>query len=339
MLYDKGWDEEVYRYINDFLILYPNGYANTGYGFVYDHLSRLSPFVPRPILDIIGYYSIPTVCDAYWDRLSYICGIRKNINISVSSDLMTNAVNSGQTAWDDFCFPGIQTTLEANSDKIINYMNTNHIQHRTIPYIDVRFYDHLLDSSSGSHYWSKYYPVVELFGGPCHGEKYKVYFIDQKDNGIVHFGYITTFCWTSVYCSRYINFLIKVADARDNIIFEYCFDLNDKKVLIHINSVSINYIEECLFYIDVFCKQHNCVVLCSNGISDFSNNSYPLIRLIRDGDIKIENSSLPSENISDVFINRPIFIKYIIDVDGLVGNMSVRDICCGTLGITQDIVC
>jgi len=333
LMHTRGWDEEVYKYVNDFFILYSHGYAKTIHGFSYDHLSRLSPFIPRFIFNITGYYSILPLVDAYLDRLSYTCGIRKNINISVSSDLTT--VSTGML-WDSFLSPESQNILKVNADKIISYMKRNNILYRNDPYIDVRFYDNKNDSSAGTDNWAKHYPVVEILGGGGDEGRYKVYFIDQKDNSILHFSELSSFCWTCFFCNRYVNFLIKVSDMSDNIIYEYHFDLKDKKILVHISTTSADYIEECLFYIDIFCKQHSCIALCSSELLNYSfTNNYPLIKSVNNADISNEYSSLLSEDVEDIFNNRPIFIKYIIDIDGLVGTQgrSVKDVCSETLGI------
>jgi hypothetical protein len=334
MIHTAEWDCEVYKNIDDFSFLFPHGYVRHNNKFIYDHLSRLSPFIPRAVFDVIGYYGIPSLSDTYLDRLSYICGIRKKINIAISDVLMENATNLSENPWDMFSSADIQLIIYRNADKIKKYMDDNNIPHNSDACVDIRFYNNSIDSSCGSSYHVNFYPVVEILGGSDTSEQYRIYFIDQKDDRVIHEDILQSFNWTCVFCNRYVDFLIRVLDSHDRVIYEYKMDLRDKKILVEINSLSIEYIGESLSHINSFCQKHSCVAVCTTGIKDYSNSNYSSVRVFNTGDINMEYSSMFFEKTGDLFTDNPIFIKYIIEVDNNIKkNISVKDTCCSILGL------
>ena len=98
-------------------------------------------------------------------------------------------------------------------------------------------------------------PKVEIVGD--HYKKYKIEFLDEKDN-VVHSSNITTGMWTSCARKYYTKWKILV----DGIIVDE-FDLTNKRVLISMESKSIGDTIAWAPYVVKFAKKHNCKVILS----------------------------------------------------------------------------
>jgi autotransporter strand-loop-strand O-heptosyltransferase len=114
--------------------------------------------------------------------------------------------------------------------------------------------------------------------------KYRVEFIDKKENKAVYTHNIENNCW--VGCSReyYVDWLVKVTDlSKDKVIFEHHFDLNEKRVFISLESESLGDTIAWFAPIEEFQKKHNCKLIVSTFKNDLFRSEYPNIQFIERG--------------------------------------------------------
>ena len=113
-------------------------------------------------------------------------------------------------------------------------------------------------------------PKVEIIGNKI--EQYKVEFLDENDN-IIHEDIITNNMWTK--CSRkyYTKWKIKI-----NGVIVDKFDLNNKRVLVSLESKAIGDTVAWTPYAVKFAKKHNCKII----LSTFYNNWFKGLEAYKD---------------------------------------------------------
>jgi autotransporter strand-loop-strand O-heptosyltransferase len=120
-------------------------------------------------------------------------------------------------------------------------------------------------------------PKVEIIGSI--EKEYFVEFLDDENN-VIHSQTISTNMWT--VCSRkyYTNWKVRV---NGEIVSK--FDLNDKRVLISLESKSIGDTIAWIPYIDEFRKKWNCQVITSTFWNKLFKKSYPDIEFVEPGTV------------------------------------------------------
>ena len=125
---------------------------------------------------------------------------------------------------------------------------------------------------------------------------YTVEFWDSSSSELIYNTTISGNQWTR--CSRrwYTDWNIKILDG-NNLLVDYLFDCNDKKVHIKLNSSSIGDVILSVPYVEEFRKKHNCVVICSTEYNFLFDEVYPEIQW---------------KNLQDS-IDEDVFVSYDID--------------------------
>jgi autotransporter strand-loop-strand O-heptosyltransferase len=122
---------------------------------------------------------------------------------------------------------------------------------------------------------------VEILGNKP--SKFKVEFINQDNNQIIHKTEISNNMWTKTSIKYYLNFLIKITNLNTGEIFEHLYDAKDKRVYIHLDSTAIGDTLAWFPYVDEFRKKHNCKVICSTFHNEWFESEYPEIEFISPG--------------------------------------------------------
>jgi autotransporter strand-loop-strand O-heptosyltransferase len=107
-------------------------------------------------------------------------------------------------------------------------------------------------------------------------EQYNVKFIDKSKGQIVYSADISTNSWAKANKKNFVDWKIVITDSKNNVI-EHDFDLNNKKVLIYIDSNSIGDTIAWIPYVDEFRKKHNCKTYVFSFHNSLFSESYPEI--------------------------------------------------------------
>ena len=121
-------------------------------------------------------------------------------------------------------------------------------------------------------------PKVEILGDE--GKEYFVEFIDSNTDEVIHSSIINTNMWTSCNRKYYTKWKIRI---NGNVYEE--FNLNNKRVLISLESSSIGDTIAWAPYAVEFSKKHNCKVILSTFYNSWfkDNNNYKNIEFIEPG--------------------------------------------------------
>lgn len=123
---------------------------------------------------------------------------------------------------------------------------------------------------------------LEINGGEIH-EKYKVSFIDKKNNQVIHSDTIGTNCWIKTSRSYFTDWKIEVESSKEK--FTFGINFNNNKVYIALDSKSLGDTLAWFPYVEEFRKKHNCKVVCSTFHNYFFKETYKDIEFIEPGDI------------------------------------------------------
>ena len=115
-------------------------------------------------------------------------------------------------------------------------------------------------------------PKVEIVGGK--DASYRVEFIDAINNKVVYSSNIKNGHWSSASLKYYINWKINVYE-NNNIIASSVLDLENKKVKITIDSISLGDTLAWIGQINKFQKKHKCIVHVHCKFKEILFNTYP----------------------------------------------------------------
>lgn len=126
---------------------------------------------------------------------------------------------------------------------------------------------------------------LEINGENSNKEKYKVYFINKKNNTIVYETRIGVNSWAKTSKTYFIDWKIEVRNSNGYVVFEHEMDLKDKRVYIAICSSSLGDTLAWFPVIEEFRKQTGCNVICSTFHNYFFEDTYPNIEFIKPGQV------------------------------------------------------
>ena len=109
-------------------------------------------------------------------------------------------------------------------------------------------------------------PFVEVLGDE--EKSYLIEFIDSKTNEVVHSSTITNNMWTKCNRKYYTDWIIRINGKIESV-----FNLNEKRVLISLESSSIGDTIAWTPYVVEFSKKHNCKVLLSTFHNEWFDNN------------------------------------------------------------------
>jgi len=114
--------------------------------------------------------------------------------------------------------------------------------------------------------------------------KYKVEFIDQDSDNVVHTMEISNNMWTKTNIKYFVNWRIKVTNLGTNEVdFDHSYNADGRRVYIHLDSSAIGDTLAWFPYVEEFRKKHNCEVICSTFHNDWFESEYPEIEFITPG--------------------------------------------------------
>ena len=122
---------------------------------------------------------------------------------------------------------------------------------------------------------------VEILGDKF--AKFRVEFINQDNNEIIHKTEITNNMWTKTTIKYYVNFLIKITNLNTKEVFEHQYNAENKRVYIHLDSSSIGDTLAWFPFVEEFRKKHNCQVVCSTFHNKWFESEYPEIEFTQPG--------------------------------------------------------
>jgi autotransporter strand-loop-strand O-heptosyltransferase len=126
-------------------------------------------------------------------------------------------------------------------------------------------------------------PFVEILNSPY--ENHIVKFINKKTGGIEYSQKIGNNCWVRASKQYFIDWKIKVEDEKGNVIFDYDFNAENKRVYVALDSKSLGDTLAWFPYVDEFRKKHNCKVICSTFHNNLFQDQYPEIEFINPGEV------------------------------------------------------
>lgn len=121
-------------------------------------------------------------------------------------------------------------------------------------------------------------PRVSITGN--HQETYEVCLYDQ--NALVKsFPCQTNQTVISKTKQWFTNWVVKIFDSNNNLVFVDTFNLNNKIVFIKIDAFALGDNIAWIPYVEEFRKKHNCVVICSTFFNDLFIGPYPNILFVK----------------------------------------------------------
>lgn len=123
---------------------------------------------------------------------------------------------------------------------------------------------------------------VEILNG--NDDLYKVEFIDNDTNEVIHTTTITKNHWTKTSREYFTNWKVVVTNlSSNNVVYEHILNLEGRKVYIAFESSALGDTLAWIPYIDEFRKKYKCKVVCSTFMNDMFETEYPEIEFVKPG--------------------------------------------------------
>ena len=116
---------------------------------------------------------------------------------------------------------------------------------------------------------------VEIIGSDS--KKYKVKFIDNKNNKIIYDTIISNNMWSKPSINYYVDWKIEVTDLDENYSTIYNLDLKNKRVKIVNESAALGDYIAWFPYVDLFQKKHQCILDFYSPLKELVSSNYPNI--------------------------------------------------------------
>jgi autotransporter strand-loop-strand O-heptosyltransferase len=128
-------------------------------------------------------------------------------------------------------------------------------------------------------------PRIEILGNT--NTKYKVEFIDKKDNSIKFQSEIGNNNWAKSNYEYFIDWKVRVWE-NNILLHEEEFNALGKRVYIAMDSKAIGDTLAWFPYLEEFQKLHQCELIVSTFHNDLFKNQYPTLKFVKPGDV-VEN--------------------------------------------------
>jgi len=212
---EQGWDENLYQYSDQVVVLYNKQYTIDGDGSTIEYpYANFCPITTRSLCDIIGKISPTTYFDHYLNFVGGRSGITVESNMKVlqfkneSSYAEEEKNKMSNLGIDHLYSEQVQTKLFEDIDKIRKYFENKKIQKKILPYIKFGL---------GLHN-DQNYPGIDVVGG-MHKE-YLVEFIDQDNNNSIYSVKLLPYNYAVCRCESRTSLLIRVSSEEDEIFWE-----------------------------------------------------------------------------------------------------------------------
>lgn len=273
---NKSWDLELYEYNKaDLAIFRPLLYKKHHDSIVLNEVAEDMPIISRRVYEIMGRVAPMGSVDRYLFLVACRCGILERIYMPMLIDTTFKDWEKGRKEKQDLWEKTNRSEealqyMREDVGAIKEYMVRNDIEGRDIPYFHVRYYDGIFNNTDKKF-------SVEMFGG--YGKEYDVHFVNKGNNNIMHMGKMTHGMWACVFIQYYVDWQINIY-RKNELIYAYDFDLENKNVLIRINSAVVDDILRWLPYVEDFREKHNCHIFCSVVEKERFQDKYPSIKFI-----------------------------------------------------------
>ena len=115
-------------------------------------------------------------------------------------------------------------------------------------------------------------------------KRYIAKFTDLLHNKLIHESEINNNMWTKTNIQYFINWKVEVIDKEtNNIVFEHCYNAENKRVYIHFESSAIGDTLAWFPIIEEFRKENKCKVVCSTFHNEWFEANYPEIEFVKPG--------------------------------------------------------
>jgi autotransporter strand-loop-strand O-heptosyltransferase len=111
---------------------------------------------------------------------------------------------------------------------------------------------------------------------------YHIKFIDMDTNEIVHQQTVKTGHWVKTNRKYYTNWKVTV-EVEDKLYSEHIMNLQNKRVIIVLDSTALGDRICWMPYVEEFRKKHNCTIFVATGINWMFKDSYPELNFIPHG--------------------------------------------------------
>jgi autotransporter strand-loop-strand O-heptosyltransferase len=210
------------------------------------------------------------------NELNGLCKITRDVNVIVNG--VTDIINN----YSDFRDRALKTAKEKDWNKIVenNLLLGYHMDDNvnmkdkllkiytetTIKHLPVRTGTNkiLVDYNDGCK--------VEIVGS--YSKKYKVRFIDNKNNNVIYESTISNNMWSKPIIKYFVDWRIEVTDLETNSCTIYNFNLNGKRVKIVNESGALGDGIAWIPCVDEFQKKHNCIVDYYSPLKELFQSEY-----------------------------------------------------------------
>jgi autotransporter strand-loop-strand O-heptosyltransferase len=130
---------------------------------------------------------------------------------------------------------------------------------------------------------------VEITGG-TENEEYEVFFINKKNNKLIHRDVIKTGYWTKPNVKYFVDWKIQVLKNGVGIIHEEELSLDGKDVLVELGNKPIGDVIAWVPYVIEFGKKHNVKLSIQSLHTSLFENSYPDVSFIKMDTVNVEDN-------------------------------------------------
>lgn len=116
-------------------------------------------------------------------------------------------------------------------------------------------------------------------------KEFKVEFIDQDKDKVIYSTKIRPNNWCKPDPKYFVNWMIRVKDSKDEVLFEHKLDLTDQRVLITLDSKAMGDTLAWFPYFEEFRKKYNCKVIACTFWNSLFYKNYPEIEFVNPGTV------------------------------------------------------
>ena len=266
----------------------------------YDKLTILYNLTESELIDVYKNHTIflhPSISEAGHPNLTLLealsCGLpivgtfedNNQLNglhrITRDVNVIVEGINHVINNYDEFKNNALKTAREKDWNKIVenNLLPSYNVQmsmkDQLLKIYNETYIKHIPPRESTNNVIVDYKDgcKVEIFGSDS--KKYKVKFINNKDNTLIYETILSSGMWAKPSVKYFINWRIEVEDLETNSYTIYNFNLTGKRVKIVNESGALGDCIAWLPYVDLFQKKHKCVVDFYSPLKELFYTEYP----------------------------------------------------------------